>query len=328
MPTYNRVDLLHETIKTILSQDYEDLELLIVDDGSTDKTAEVIKEIQAQDQRLRYIQLPENRGIGFARQAGLENISGKFIALADSDDLWLPGKLRMQVEVLEKYPEIEILFGNFRNINHIKGTEASGFVETQAGMADLVINHLEDELWLVESGIETGILKSNFVQPATILLRVGVIKKVGGFVSSQGGAIHPDLEFCWRAAVFEVRYAYINRVLIERHKYKTSVTANAVDSCIQKLEILKQIHRTCKTAHRHDLLPHIRATERRVWRNLIRAYSDRGERTKIWWAFRQSLRYGFSPRTFAFFVIGMCGSQAMAFAMKLRARSLQFSWKG
>ena len=119
MPTYNRADLLPRTIASILSQDYDDLELLIVDDGSSDNTTEVIREIQEQDSRLRYLQLPENRGIGFAREAGLQHLSGKYIALADSDDLWLPGKLKAQVNVLEKHTRIGILFGDFWNIDYV-----------------------------------------------------------------------------------------------------------------------------------------------------------------------------------------------------------------
>ena len=326
MPTYNRADLLPRTLESILYQDFEDFELLIVDDGSTDNTTEVIKGIQVQDPRLRYERLPENRGIGFAREAGLQHVSGKYVALADSDDLWLPGKLKVQVEVLEEYPEIEILFGDYWNINYVAGTEASGFSETQAGMRHLAVRPLGDDLWLVEGGVETGMLRSNFIHPPTMVLRAGVFEKVGGFVTSQ--VTHPDHEFCWRAAVLGTQYAYIHRLLIERHRYASSVTAKVCDSQTELLGCLAICRQTCGKAQRPDLLTHIRAAEQRTRRNLIVAYCDRGERAKIWWTFRESLQHSFSPRTFAFFVLGMLGSQAMSFAMKLRARSLQFSWKG
>ena len=125
MPTYNRADLLPRSIASILSQDFDDLQLLIVDDGSTDNTASVVKEIQNQDSRVRYLRLPENRGIGYARNAGLQHVTGKYIGLADSDDLWLPGKLKTQVEIMEQHPEIEVLFGDFWDIDHLKGTKVS-----------------------------------------------------------------------------------------------------------------------------------------------------------------------------------------------------------
>jgi glycosyltransferase involved in cell wall biosynthesis len=316
MPTYNRADLLHRTIDSILSQDFDDFELLIVDDGSTDNTAEVIKEIQNQDSRLRYLPLPENRGIGFARDAGLQHVSGKYIALADSDDLWLPGKLRIQVDVLEKNPEIEILFSDFWNIDHVRGTEASGLAETQAGMKHLLARQLDDDVWLIESGVETGILRANFIAAPTMVLRAAVFEKVGSFDTRLNTPA--DHEFGWRAAALGATYAYIDRVLIERYRYKTSVTARVLDASMQMLEALEICRQTCYSARRSDLLNHVRAAEQRVWRILIRKYGENGQRVQVWQIYRKSLCYGFSWRTFVLFVLGLGGPQAMSFAIKLR----------
>lgn len=318
MPTYNRADLLPGTIASILSQDFDDLELLIVDDPSTDNTAEVIKEIQDQDPRLRYVQLPENRGIGFARDAGLQHVSGKYIALADSDDLWLPGKLTAQVEVLQKYPEIDILFGDFWNINHIKGTEESGFAQTQAGMKHLAVRHIADDLWLVEGGVETSILRSNFIAVPTMVLRATVFKKVGSFNASLR---IEDLEFVWRAAVLGAQYAYLNRLLIERHKYQSSVTAHIADAAIQKLKALKVCRRTCEMAQRLELLDHIRAAEVKTWRRLIWAYGYNGQRAEAVRAFGKSLPCGFSARNLFIFAIALLGPQALSFVQRARTRA-------
>lgn len=321
MPTYNRAELLPRTIESILSQGLEDFELLIVDDGSTDNTAAVILEIQARDARLRYLPLPENRGIGFARQAGLQHVSGQYVALADSDDLWLPGKLKAQVEVLEKYPEIDILFGDFWNIDYVRGTEASGFAETRAGMKHLAIRPLADELWLIEGGVEIGILKSNFIAAPTMVLRADVFKKVGGFDTTLSTPV--DHEFGWRAAVLGARYAYINRPLIRRYRYPSSVTAHTTKAAMQTLDALEICRRTCEVSGRPDLLTHVRAAENRVWRKLIRAYADKAQRANVWWAYRESLRVGWSLRTFIFFVIGLVGPRAMSYAMRLRTKSLR-----
>ena len=321
MPTFNRADLLPKSIASILGQDFGDTELLIVDDGSTDNTYEVIQDIQDRDPRLRYKKLLDNQGVGNARQVGLQHVSGRYIALADSDDIWFPGKLTAQIEALDRHPEIDILFGDFWNIDYVRGTEASGFAETQAGMKHLTVSPLADDLWLVEGGIETGILKSNFIAAATMVLRADVLDKVGRYVASQvSGADH---EFCWRAAVLGARYAYINRPIVERHRYHSSVTANIRDALIQLLASLEICRETAESAGRPDLLTHIRDSELRVWRNLIRKYSDRGERGRILWAYRESLLHGFSPRTLAFFVLGMVGAPALSLAMNLRARSLR-----
>ena len=325
MPTYNRADLLPKTLGSILSQDFGDFEFLIVDDGSTDNTASLIEEIRAQDSRIRYLPLSENRGVGFAREVGVERASGKYVALADSDDPWLPGKLKEQVEVLQKYPDIDILFGDFWNIDYVRGTEARGFSECQAGMEHLETRALGNNLWFVEGGVEKGILKSNFIHPPTMLLKASVFEKVGGFATTQvTGADH---EFCWRAAVLGAQFAYIDRPLIERHRYSSSVTARVDDAMMQLLDSMELCRQTCMSAQRPDLLADIREAEQRIYRILIEEYSDEGNRTGIWWAFRKSLKKGFSLRTLAFFVMGMAGSRVMSFSFKWRARLLRLSSK-
>lgn len=315
MPTYNRAELLPRTIESILSQDFEDFELLIVDDGSTDDTATVVQAIQARDARLRYLLLPQNRGIGFARQAGLRHVSGRYIALADSDDLWLPGKLKVQVEVLERYPEIDILFGDFWNIDYVRRTEASGFAEAQAGMKHLVVRHLADDLWLIEGGVETGILEANFIAAPTMMLRAEVFKKVGGFDTALSTPV--DLEFGWRAAVLGARYAYLNRPLIKRYRYPSSVTARTIDTARQKLDGLQACRRTCEAIQRPDLISPIRAAEQRTWRKLIRTYGNSGRRIAAVRAFGQSLQSGFSVRNLVFSIMALLGPPAISLTTRV-----------
>lgn len=317
MPTYDRADLLPETVESILDQSYMDIELLIIDDGSADNTTAVVAEIQEHDPRVHYVRLPENRGVGFSRHAGLKHVSGRYLAIADSDDLWLPGKLKSQVEAMEKYPSIEILFGDFWNIDHVQGTKARGFRQTQAGLAHLVTHPVESDLWIVKSGVEIGILKADFVQPAGVLLRAEVFDKVGSFDPS---LMTVDHEFYWRAAVLGAKFAYIDRPLIERHRYESSTTNNVLVSLMHLLTCLDKCRDTAVSVNRPMLMDHIRAAQLRALRNIIREYCYEGERDKVFWAFRESLRYGFSPRTFAFFLIATAGARALSIALKQRAR--------
>lgn len=96
LPTYNRARTLPRAIASVLNQDYRNLELLVVDDASGDDTAAVVAAIA--DPRIRYIRLPQNGGASHARNAGLAQAKGAFIAFQDSDDEWLAGKLAKQVE--------------------------------------------------------------------------------------------------------------------------------------------------------------------------------------------------------------------------------------
>ncbi len=99
IPTYNRALILEETIQSVLRQTYKELELIIIDDGSTDNTRQLIERLT--DKRIIYL-YQENRGLPTARNKGIENAKGKYIAFLDSDDIWLPTKIEKQLGVFKK----------------------------------------------------------------------------------------------------------------------------------------------------------------------------------------------------------------------------------
>lgn len=99
IPTYNRAELLKRSIQSVLEQTYSDLELIIVDDGSTDDTEKVVSALN--DSRIRYIK-QKNQGACVARNLGIDNARGEYIAFQDSDDVWHRNKLEVQLEALIK----------------------------------------------------------------------------------------------------------------------------------------------------------------------------------------------------------------------------------
>jgi glycosyltransferase involved in cell wall biosynthesis len=98
IPVYNGERFVRAAIESVLSQDFTDLECIVVDDGSTDGTAAVLAAVD--DQRLRCVRNP-NQGTSGARNAGIDLARGELVALLDADDVWLPGKLTAQVAVLD-----------------------------------------------------------------------------------------------------------------------------------------------------------------------------------------------------------------------------------
>lgn len=101
-PTYNAASFIEETIKSVQSQSYQDWEMIIIDDRSIDDTVNVIRKIINHDPRIKLIELPTNQGPARARNAGLKEVKGKFIAFLDSDDQWLPEKLEKQIDYMLK----------------------------------------------------------------------------------------------------------------------------------------------------------------------------------------------------------------------------------
>lgn len=101
IPTYNREKTILRSVKSVLTQTYSDIEVIVVDDCSTDNTKKLINSIS--DKRLRYICHEENQGACAARNTGILLARGKYIAFQDSDDVWLPDKLQIQIDQVLKY---------------------------------------------------------------------------------------------------------------------------------------------------------------------------------------------------------------------------------
>ncbi len=101
IPTYNRGWILKEAIDSVLAQDFADFELIVVDDGSTDNTQDILSSYKENIVVLRQ----DNKGVSSARNRGVVSASGQFIAFLDSDDLWLPKKLSMQVGFFNTNPD-------------------------------------------------------------------------------------------------------------------------------------------------------------------------------------------------------------------------------
>lgn len=130
IPTYNRGRLILDSVNSVLNQTYKNIELIVVDDCSTDDTEQILKSLN--DCRLNYLRLEKNSGACVARNRGIEVASGEYLAFNDSDDLWIPEKLNCQLDFLNKNsadvvlckmecrtPENEFIH-NFPNIEYDK----------------------------------------------------------------------------------------------------------------------------------------------------------------------------------------------------------------
>lgn len=111
IPTYNRAHYLGEAIESVLKQDNRDcqIEIIVIDDGSTDNTREVLRKFGSS---IRYV-YQDNRGAGAARNRGIDEATGEWVAFLDSDDRWLPDKLTLQFRVLDAFPHYKAIHSEF-----------------------------------------------------------------------------------------------------------------------------------------------------------------------------------------------------------------------
>lgn len=101
-PAYNSSNVIEETIKSVLAQTFKNWELIIVDDCSTDNTFELALEFAKKDNRIKVLKNKKNLGVALTRNVALDSAQGKYIAFLDSDDMWMPNKLSVQIEYMEK----------------------------------------------------------------------------------------------------------------------------------------------------------------------------------------------------------------------------------
>lgn len=163
MPVYNREMFVAEAIESILAQTYTDFEFIIVDDGSDDGSAAIIREYQSRDDRIRFLALEQNSGTAAAKNHGIGAARGQYIAGMDSDDVSLPQRLEKQVAFLRANPDI-------------------GAVGVCAPLTDEHLKPFADyKVPEKHAHVAYNILLGRPVVGASLLIRRDVLKSVGGY---------------------------------------------------------------------------------------------------------------------------------------------------
>lgn len=168
IPTYNRADVLAESVRSVLQQSYADFELLIVDDGSTDNTDTMIESVS--DERIRYLKMPENKGVAAARNEGLRHVRYDYIAFQDSDDYWMPDKLEKQMSFLTQRPEAALLY--------------CPYICQKADGSTLFVPGTNIPLSEKQGKIYPYMLKRNTIGTPSVLLRRKCLESAGFFNES------------------------------------------------------------------------------------------------------------------------------------------------
>jgi hypothetical protein len=114
IPVFNRAGMLRQAVESVIAQTHRPIEIIVIDDGSTDETPRVADDLAAQNPSEIFVIHQPNRGTGLAREAGRERARGEFIQYLDSDDLLLPAKFELQIAGLKAHPECGVSYGKTR----------------------------------------------------------------------------------------------------------------------------------------------------------------------------------------------------------------------
>lgn len=199
IPTYNRAHCVAKTIDSVLAQTHQNFEILVCDDGSKDDTAAVIERVYGADKRVRYLH-QKNAGVSAARNLGLRSMTGDFVALLDSDDLWLPWKTEAQLKCLAALPDAGMVWtdmtavdpaGNVKHERYLRKMysayewfpDRADLFERSFPLAD-VASDIAAKIGnpkVYTGDIFSEMVLGNLVHTSTVLLRRERAEKVVGF---------------------------------------------------------------------------------------------------------------------------------------------------
>jgi glycosyltransferase involved in cell wall biosynthesis len=219
--TYNRAYIVAEAIESALNQTYGDYEVLVVDDGSTDNTPEVVQGFK--DPKLRCIRHERNRGVGAACNTGVAQAQGELIAFLDSDDLWKPEKLERQVACMVRHPEVDAVFSDVEIIEET--TTIPSLIALMRSFSKLLAKDRKQQEYVFSARqLYLCLLEEVPIKPTVLLVKREIFQKVGLFDLTALGC--EDWEFLLRLA-YMACFGYVDAPLaIQRrtpdaihHKY-------------------------------------------------------------------------------------------------------------
>ncbi len=193
IPTYNRCDVIQRAINTVCNQSYKNLEIIVVDDASADNTEAVVKSMS--DPRIRYIRHETNLGGATTRNTGIDAAKGEYIAFLDSDDLWKPQKISLQLASIHEHPDSAkvVSYTQVENYNgrHVSIMPTRGKQDTES---------VEEYLFVNGGEMHTSTLMLSRSLAVSTRFRPGLKK-------------HQDLDFCLRLAASGAKFTFVEKPL-------------------------------------------------------------------------------------------------------------------
>ena len=232
IPAYNAAPYISEAIESVIAQTYPAVEIIVVDDGSTDATKDTVHAYWKEGKIIYIYQ--ENKGLSAARNAGIRAAQGEYIALLDSDDIFLPSKIERQVAYLESHSACDICYCD---IYHFYDHEPDRLLKLQYSYysGKDVFPHL---LW------------KNFINPLSVVFRRSVFEQCGYFNEAMRRS--EDWEYWVRAAHYGAQFHFLPEILAKYRMRKGSLTNDWHSKYLEKKLVVGIFSRLKKDMSRKE----------------------------------------------------------------------------
>jgi glycosyltransferase involved in cell wall biosynthesis len=265
IPAYNSAEYICRTIDSVLAQSLPAEEIIVVDDGSSDNTKEIVKKYSG---KVNYI-YQENGGASVARNTGIEAAKCEWIAFLDADDEWTPDKLKLQIELLQRNPELMWVSGNF--IRCLCNEDRKGAMIYQQKAKDMLVDkEYHDEFFVAFTANAAG-------WTGTMMIKKTALVEAGMFTPGQ--VMANDIDTWFRVAYLYPKMGFIPEPVATYHMYVPMSITKTFTSMDIRAELLG---RHLKLAAEHNRLGAIEPAAAHMVTSWIRAlfFHDRPDQIK------------------------------------------------
>lgn len=217
IPAFNSSKFIASTIKSVLQQSYSRIEIIVIDDGSTDNTAKILKKLNSKKTRYFY---QKNKGLSFSRNRGLQLAQGKYIAFMDHDDFWYPDKIEKQLDIFRKKRKVGLVY-------------TDGFITNLQGKVYQRFFSLQKPY---KGKVTIDLINGNVIPWSSVMIRHNILAPFPPFRKQL--YIAEDYDFLLRVSL-KTEFDYVDKPLIRYQRHETNLSKKEHRSLEEKLWVLE-----------------------------------------------------------------------------------------
>lgn len=225
IPAYNCEKFLRKTLDSIFFQTFQDFEILIIDDGSTDGTKQIAESYS--DERIRYFYQENHGGPSKGRNVGIDNARGDYIFIFDSDDIMRSSKLEFSIKAMEQHPNVDMIFTRFSLVDENDEVVRHDYLHEYVTLSELIgTNKANGEIYTFEiQELLKAVVKTNFVGTSSVVLRRAALALSDRF---DEGLKNADDRLFWIQFLSSHRGAMLNEILHDYRIVTSGITSQGM----------------------------------------------------------------------------------------------------
>jgi glycosyltransferase involved in cell wall biosynthesis len=221
IPTFNRAAVLVDAVNSVLEQKYDNIEILIVDDGSTDHTESTVNSLRKHNPNIFYLKNFRAKGPSGARNSGILKAKGDYLTFLDSDDTWLNWHLDEGVRFLEENTDVDVLFGNFHVFDSHTGNRLYDFFEQKTILLKLGGERRTSNVVVLKGNLFNALIQENFFHLGSAILRKDKTRPV---LFDESICLAEDRDFAIRLHKERIAtFAYRKEPVFRHNRHDTSL---------------------------------------------------------------------------------------------------------